>query len=139
MLRIFTVLGMLASLTLAVIAEARTETTIQYTKTQVYSAALRYLRVDLGFPVTERDSDAAYLLFEHPAQVRGEAAVRGAIELVETPRGLRLFISVPQLPAYQEDVFKRGLLSKLQGELGKPVTKSKAPTKPGSEGQDKAK
>lgn len=102
------------------LAQARSEATIHYTKEQAFSAALRYLRVDLQYEVTERDPEAAYLIFRHPVDSKGGAPVRGAIELIQRKGELRLQISVPRLPGYQEDVFKRGLLRKLREEYGRP-------------------
>ena len=49
------------SLLCAPFAEARVEAEAHYSKAQTYSAALRYLRVDLGYEVMEKDADAAYL------------------------------------------------------------------------------
>ena len=43
---------------------ARAEADTYYTLPQAFGAALRYLRVDLGFEVTEKDPEAAYLLFK---------------------------------------------------------------------------
>ena len=108
-------------------AEARTEAMVHYTKAQVYSGALRYLRVDLDYPVSERDADAAYLLFEHPLRGSSDKSARGAIELVETGRGIRVYVSIPQLPEYQEDLFKRGLIHKLRAEYGAPVRRAPQP------------
>src|SRR5690606_25910140 len=60
--------GMILALT-AVTTEAafaRVATDSLYTKAQNYSAALRFLRVDKGYDVVERDAEAAYLIFRYP-------------------------------------------------------------------------
>lgn len=121
------------------IAVARSEATVRYSKAQVFSAALRYLRVDLQYEVTERDAEAAYLLFRHPAEVKGEPPVRGAVELIQRAEKLRVQVSMPKLPAYQEDVFKRGLLAKLRAEYGRPSVVKKPPKSPPNNGSDSGK
>ena len=54
-----------AGLLLALGADARVEAESGYSKGQTYSGALRYLRVDLGYEVVEKDPEAAYLMFRY--------------------------------------------------------------------------
>ena len=96
-----------------------------YTREQAFSAALRYLRVDLAYEVTEKDADAAYLLFSFPAPELEQKSANGSIEVVQTERSVRLLVSLPQLPAYREDVLKSGLLQKLRTEYGEPPRREK--------------
>ncbi len=102
-------------------AGARTEAAVPYTRAQTFSAALRYLRVDLGYEVTEKDPDAAYLLFSYASSDRKGEGARGAIEVVQREHGVRVFVSLPQLPSYHEEVLKQGLVRKLVAEYGEPV------------------
>src|SRR5688572_29714177 len=102
-------------------AEARSLAEVPYTLAQAFSAALRYLRVDLGYEVTEKDADAAYLLFSYEARDKKAQAMRGSIEVVAREHGVRLFVSLPQLPSYHEEVLKQGLVRKLQAEYGEAV------------------
>lgn len=109
--------GMLA---VAAPAGARSEAEIGYSREQAFSASLRYLRVDLGYEVTEKDADAAYLLFSFTdAELPGKSA-HGSIEVVQRRRSVRLFVSLPELPSYREELLKRGLLDKLRAEYGEP-------------------
>lgn len=113
--------------------QARSEAEIGYSREQAFSAALRYLRVDLGYEVTEKDADAAYLLFSFSdAELAGKTA-HGSIEVVQRQRAVRLFVSLPELPSYREELLKRGLLDKLRTEYGEPSEQERerpAPKKP---------
>jgi hypothetical protein len=109
------------------VAEARTEAAVPYTRAQTFSAALRYLRVDLGYEVTEKDPEAAYLLFSYASSDRKAEASRGAIEVVQREHGVRVFVSLPQLPSYHEEVLKQGLVRKLAAEYGDPGRDTPAP------------
>jgi hypothetical protein len=113
----------------AVRAEARVDGSSGYTKAQTYSGALRYLRVDLGYDVVEKDPDAAYLIFKYaaPGQTKGNATT-GTLEVIEADGKVRLFVSLPRMPEYHERIFRDGLLKKLRDEYGAPpppVKKSK--------------
>jgi len=112
--------AIIAAAALAAPAWARSEAEIGYSREQAFSAALRYLRVDLGYEVTEKDADAAYLLFSFTdAELAGKTA-HGSIEVVQRQRSVRLFVSLPELPSYREELLKRGLLDKLRTEYGEP-------------------
>jgi hypothetical protein len=101
-------------------AWARSEAEVAYTREQTFSAALRYLRVDLAYEVTEKDSDAAYLLFTFSDPELQKKVAHGSIEVVQRERSVRLVVSLPELPSYREEVLKRGLLDKLHSEYGEP-------------------
>jgi hypothetical protein len=124
-----TVLGILALCGLAPAADARVDGSSSYTKAQTYSAALRYVRVDMGYEVVEKDPDAAYLIFKYaaPGGAKG-SSVTGTLEVVEATAGVRLFVSLPRMPEYYERVFRDGLLKKLRDEYGAPPAVVKKPT-----------
>lgn len=111
-------MGALA-LTNAAPAEARTEKQCKYSLRQAYSTALRYLRVDLGYEITEKDADAAYLLFTYPAE-DGKGHGNGAFELVAGEDAVKIFITLPQMPSYREKMLGDGLERKLRAEYGEP-------------------
>lgn len=113
-------------------AWARAEAEVGYTREQAFSAALRYLRVDLGYEVTEKDPDAAYLLFSFAAPEVARKTAHGSIEVIQRKRTVRVLINLPELPSYREEVLKRGLLDKLRNEYGEPSAEEppeKAPPK----------
>jgi len=107
-------------------ALARTETEVGYTREQTFSAALRYLRVDLAYDVTEKDPDAAYLLFSFSDPELQRKSGHGSIEMVRRDNTVRIFVNLPELPSYREELLKRGLLEKLRTEYGEPPAPSPA-------------
>ena len=144
---LFGVLAALAVMSPAAVADARVDGASGYSKAQTYSGALRYVRVDLGYEVVEKDPDAAYLIFKYTAPGGGKnAAVTGTLEVIEaTGGGVRLFVNLPRMPEYYERVFRDGLMKKLKDEYGapppiakKPAEKPPAEKKPGapSDGTD---
>ena len=121
---------------LAGAAAARSEAEVRYTREQAFSAALRYLRVDLSYEVTEKDPQAAYLLFSFTDPALQKKGGHGSIELVQREKVVRILVNLPELPSYREELLKRGLLEKLRTEYGEPAAPApeepprKAPAKP---------
>lgn len=98
-------------------ASANASSELGYTRAQVYNGALRYLRIDLGYEITERDAEAAYLLFKYQAHDQREPSF-GALEIVETDRGVRVLVKLPKMPSYHETVLRDGLVRKLRDDYG---------------------
>jgi hypothetical protein len=115
-------------------ALARADADTYCTLPQAFGAALRYLRVDLGFEVTEKDSEAAYLLFKYRVPGDPKREVSGAIELVKIDKRVRILVKIPQMPQMHEQLMRDGLLRKLAQEYGEAVRP--APEKPKSTGPD---
>lgn len=102
---------------------------VGYSQTQVYSAAVRYLRIDLRYEITERDPEAAYLLFEY--QPLGQKGSRfGAVEIVKLQQGVRLVVHLPDQPSYQATLLRDGLLKKLRADYGEVQPGKTAPEAP---------
>jgi hypothetical protein len=118
-------------------ADAKVEVDSDYTKTQTYNGALRYLRVDLGYEILEKDVDAGYILFRFDPG-RHNNPKNGSLEVIETKDRVKVVIQLPQLPSYHETVLRDGLLKKLRSELGEPPKKKKdpPPQPPGDGGTD---
>jgi hypothetical protein len=122
----------------ALAADARVDGSSSYTKAQTYSGALRYVRVDMGYEVVEKDPDAAYLIFKYAAPGGAKnALVTGTLEVVEAAGGVKLFVNLPRMPEYYERVFRDGVLKKLRDEYGAPPAGKKPSDKPGDKGGDK--
>jgi hypothetical protein len=121
--------ALMAALFFGVPAIARVEGDSGYSKAQTYSAALRYLRVDLGFEVLEKDPEAAYLVFRYLPPSAPKTPSTGTLEVVERPGGVRIFVRLPSVPEYHEVVLRDGLLRKLRDEYGAPPPR-KPPTAP---------
>jgi len=131
--------GLLPALALVVsatVADARVDAGSSYSKAQTYSGALRYVRVDLGYEVVEKDPEAAYLIFKYATPGSGKGSfVTGTLEVIESNGGVRLFVNLPRMPEYYERMFRDGLLKKLRDEYGAapPVVKKPPAEKPPGE------
>jgi hypothetical protein len=123
-------------------AEAKATYPSPYTLSQTYSAALRLIRVDNGFKITERDPDAAYIMFDYESAESGSRVSPGAIELVPAGDHIMVFVKLPQMPRYHEEVLMNGLKRKLESEYGEPPEKRKPKPPPkeqpdaGADGSD---
>ncbi len=108
-------------------ATARVGGDSEYSKQQTYSGALRYLRVDLGYEVTERDPDAAYLIFRYQLPGQNKATTTGTVEVVDADGHVKLFVQIPTMPEYHERVLRDGLVRKLHEEYGIPAPRKPTP------------
>ena len=108
-------------------AEARVDADSDYSKAQTYNGALRYLRVDLGYEVTEKDPDAAYILFKYSPPGKRKQRSHGSMEIVEAKKRVRLFVQLPDMPGYHETMLRDGLLKRLRADYGEPPRKAPKP------------
>ncbi len=104
-------------------ASARRSDAHAYRFEQVWSTAIRLLRVDYGFPVRDRDQDIGYLLFDYTDRGRSHP---GSLELVpfEAQNGqtqIRVTLSIPAMPAYVERMVLDKLKRKLRDDHGEPL------------------
>lgn len=110
-------------LVLPATASARRSDSHAYRYEQVWSAALRLLRVDYGFPIRDRDEDVGFVLFDY--QGTGRTAVPGSLEVVRTRQGerdvVRVTLNIPAMPAYVERMILDKLQRKLREEFGEPL------------------
>ncbi len=111
-------------------AEARVEADSHYSKTQTFNTALRYLRVDLGFKLLEKDEDAGYLLFNYVPPGDPKDTCKGSIEVIKTRDDVKVFVQIPKMPQYHEVVLRDGLMHKLRDEYGDPPPPPKHDTPP---------
>ena len=111
-------------------AAARFEADSDYSKAQTYNAALRYVRVDLGYEVVEKDPEVGYVLFRYEPPGRKNNPTNGSIEVVESKERVKIVIQLPQMPTYHETTLRDGLLKKLRTEYGEPPKKKKPEKKP---------
>lgn len=97
------------------------QTTYRYD--QIWSTAVRFLRVDKGYKVTEQDKTTGYLLFEYDHSGRKLMASMELFETVES--GLQyvtMGVRIQDMPRYIETVLLDGLERKLRDEYGRPPT-----------------
>lgn len=125
--RFAAVLALSAIFALVCQAAARSEGESKFTLKQTYSTALRYLRVELGFEVVERDPDAAYLLFRYIHPGAGKRIVEASIEMVQTKDLVRVVVRIPAMPSYHEQMVRDGLLRKLSEDYGEPPPPRESP------------
>ena len=114
-------------------AEARKQRELPYAFAQVWSTALRLVRVDLKLPVTDRDAEGGYVMFTY---LVGDKGHPGSIELAAQP-GERVatvvVVHVEGQPSYVAQMILDRLEKKLRSELGAPPTRPRpapAPTSP---------
>src|ERR1700733_673865 len=101
-------------------AKATYESPYGYART--WNAAMRLVRVDNGWKVTEKDETNGYLLFEYSSPEGGKTTA-GSFELVrghdpEAP--VSVLVHLPQMPHYHEQVILDALASKMRREYGDP-------------------
>jgi hypothetical protein len=101
-----------------------------YTFDQTYSTALRMLRVDLGYKVTEKDAENGYILFEYTSPESGKRTCAGAIELVKTKQRVQVTVQIPAMPQYHEQMIADALSKKLSTDYGEPPKKKDPPPAP---------
>lgn len=99
---------------------------LPYPADQVWPTAIRYLRVDRGFSIVDRDRDAGFILFEFAIGSDGAAKGRGSIELVVTADSsgrpaVKLQISTDAGPLHMPHALADGLAAKLKLEHGQPA------------------
>lgn len=107
-------------------AQAKATYHSPYTKKQTFNAALRLIRVDHNFNITERDPDAAYLLFDYKSAESGGRTTPGSIELIEQRDSVTVVVQLPRMPRYHEEVLVDELRRKLETELGEPPKRAPA-------------
>ena len=118
-------LGLAAALAAAVlvtpVAWARSERTVVHAPARVFPTAVRFLRVDAGLRIVEKDADAGYVMFE---LVEGDKVYPGALELVAAASAGRpaskLVLTIEGQPSYIEAVMLDKLERKVRTELGEP-------------------
>src|SRR5580704_505622 len=95
---------------------------------RTWNAALRLVRVDNGWKVTEKDDQNGYLLFDYRSP-GGDKAYPGTLELVrgsDADAPVSVLIQLPAMPQYHEQVLLDALASKMRREYGDPPVHRRA-------------
>ncbi|GEM_PF-1174804 len=111
------VAGLLAAALGTSPARARVQTNTGYTKTQAFNGALRFIRIDHGYRVTEKDVDSGYLLFEYKTGA-SDKITTGSVEVIEKEDGVAFVVQLSQMPEHHERYLADGLLAKLRSDYG---------------------
>lgn len=102
-------------------AHARVTQDLPYAPDVTWNAAIRMIRVDMGFSITERDRESGFVLFTYRDAARNTA---GSIEFVPTTidgvQGVRAIVQLPAMPSYAERHLLTRLDRKLHEEYGEP-------------------
>lgn len=111
-------------------AEATAE--VSHPFERVWPAAVRFVRVDEGFPITEKDAETGYVLFEVKEENK---TFRGALEIIRVQDGegrdaVRLRLRIEDRPSYMEQMILERLEGKLRSELGDPPPPPPKPAQP---------
>lgn len=104
----------------APVARARRQRELPYAFAQVWSTALRLVRVDLKLPVTDRDPEGGYVMF---TWLVGDKGFPGSLELSAQggDRAATVVIAkVEGQPSYVAQMLLDRLEKKLRTELGAP-------------------
>jgi hypothetical protein len=99
-------------------AHARAVSATPYTVAEAFSSAVRFVRIDRGCKVTDKDADAAFVTFECKDD---DQTKRGSIEIIKQANGVRLQVTLGDDPHYVELRLLELLERKLREEHGTPV------------------
>jgi hypothetical protein len=121
----------LAALVLAAgAALARSTSVLPYPPAEVWPTAIRFLRIDRGATLRERDAESGYVLFELS---EGSKVYKGSLELVRTVDtegrdATRVVANLPDLPRHFEITLLDKLALKLREEYGSPAPPPSRPS-----------
>lgn len=106
--------------TSASVAEARFSGEVTYSYEQTWQAAVRMIRVDLQCPITDRDEELGFVLFEYRNAGR---SYPGSLEVVRSTDGrgvehIRVTVQVNAMPSYVERMVFERLTRKLRDDFG---------------------
>jgi hypothetical protein len=80
------------ALTWNIPAHARAQTELPYALSEAFSTALRFVRVDRGCKIVDKDADAAFVSFECPGD--DGKVKRGSLELIKVATGVRTQVTL---------------------------------------------
>jgi hypothetical protein len=111
------------------LASARVQTDYTYAWNQIWQASVRMVRVDLQCPITDRDPEIGYVMFDYADGGRTHA---GSIELVRTVGSdgierVRAVVQVPSMPSWVERMLMDRLTRKLREDFGEPPRVARPP------------
>lgn len=126
-------------------ASAKSTYESPYGYERTWNAALRLVRVDNGWKITEKDETNGYLLFDYSAP-QSAKPTPGSLELIRGREGeanggsnVSVLVQLPQMPHYHEQVILDALASKMRREYGdapehRPPPPPPEPTDAGTDG-----
>jgi hypothetical protein len=118
-------------------ALGRSAAVLSYPVAEVWSTAVRFVRVDRGYTVREKDEESGYILFD---LVEGTKTYKASLELIRVAddqgrEATRAVFAIPDLPRHYETVLLDKLEAKVREERGVPAPPP-PPRKPAAERAD---
>lgn len=115
-------LGLGFTMAMASSADAKTSRKVSHSYEKVWPAAVRFLRIDEGHKVLEKDIDNGYLLFEIAEERK---IFQGSVEVIRRKDAhgrdsVELVLTIKDRPSYMEHGILDRMLAKIQKELGMP-------------------
>jgi hypothetical protein len=97
---------------------------LSYPMDHVWPTAIRYLRIDRGFEITDRDRDAGYLLFEFPLEEKRIGS--GSVEMFEAidasgRASVSIGVNTGAGPVHLPNSILDGIAAKVRAERGQPA------------------
>jgi hypothetical protein len=96
-------------------ADAKSTYESPYGYDRTWNAALRLVRVDNGWKISEKDDQNGYLLFDYKSPENSKVSP------------VNVLVQLPQMPHYHEQVLLDSLASKMRREYGDPPERRKRP------------
>jgi hypothetical protein len=103
-------------------ASARSTYASPYGFERTWTAAIRFVRVDNGWQITEKDEASGYVLFDYRSS-ESKKGTPGSLELVRGQgegEPVSVLVEIPKMPRYHEQMLLDGLASKMRREYGDP-------------------
>jgi hypothetical protein len=96
---------------------------LSYPIDHVWPTAIRYLRIDRGFEIVDRDRDAGYLLFEFPLEEKRIGS--GSVEMFEAVDAsgrpsVSISVNTGAGPVHLPNSILDGIAAKVRAERGQP-------------------
>lgn len=109
-------------------AQAKSARKVSHAYDRVWPTAVRFLRIDEGLKIIEKDVDTGYVLFELAEEGK---RFSGSVEVIrrkdDSDRdAVELIVRIQKRPSYMEHAILDRMLLKIRDELGRP---KKAPPK----------
>lgn len=110
-------------------ALGRSSLLLPYAAADVWAAAVRFLRVDHGLTIREKDEKAGYILFDDSVAGRSYRASLELVSLADVDGGAttEAQLSLPDLPRRYEAVLLNQLAAKVRQERGAPPPAKRRP------------
>ena len=120
-------------------AEGKVERTANWKFEVVWPALLRFLRIDEGHEILEKDSEAGYVIFRIKDEGKDYQGALEAVPIIQDRRpSVRLSLRIEDRPDYMASGILQRFLYKLQDEYGPPPPPPPPPEekKPKEEGAE---